>query len=189
MFQDPHLQYGLPPMGQPGMKRSAEGAGLDMMEPPSSDEDSSEQKPQIHSPHHDQYEDHEGWEKKIIFWDPPEANTVNKYSGRTPPVLAGVSPMDLPPPTTGRRQKDGWASFIFFPVLSSNDNNPLLQGEDQNGVHRQQVETVHHLLQEKDWHYEEGEWECYSVGKKTMSAVLFLAATKMKQGTKISVSN
>ena len=60
LFQDPHLQYGLPPMGQPGMKRSAEGAGLDMMEPPSSDEDSSEQKPQIHSPHHDQYEDHEG---------------------------------------------------------------------------------------------------------------------------------
>jgi len=58
--EDPHLQYGLPPMGQPGMKRSAEGAGLDMMEPPSSDEDSSEQKPQIHSPHHDQYEDHEG---------------------------------------------------------------------------------------------------------------------------------
>ena len=52
-------------MGQPGMKRSAEGAGLDMMEPPSSDEDSSEQKPQIHSPHHDQYEDHEGWDKDI----------------------------------------------------------------------------------------------------------------------------
>ena len=36
------------------------GAGLDMMEPPSSDEDSTEQKPLIHSPHHDQYEDHDG---------------------------------------------------------------------------------------------------------------------------------
>ena len=104
--QDPHLQYGLPPMGHAGMKRSAEGeeekrslsrsrrsrrrtrcrrrsrsrsfrrglwreendadplpspgAGLDMMEPPSSDEDSTEQKPLIHSPHHDQYEDHDG---------------------------------------------------------------------------------------------------------------------------------
>ena len=38
----------------------------------------------------------------------------------------------------------------------SNDNNPLLQGEDQDGVHRQQAEAVHHLLQEEDRHYEEG---------------------------------
>ena len=48
-LQDPHLQYGLPPMSQAGMKRNAEGAGLDMMEPPeSSDEDSTDQKPLIH---------------------------------------------------------------------------------------------------------------------------------------------
>merc|ERR1719431_637800 len=47
--EDPHLQYGLPPMSQAGMKRNAEGAGLDMMEPPeSSDEDSTDQKPLIH---------------------------------------------------------------------------------------------------------------------------------------------
>ena len=54
----------------------------------------------------------------------------------------------------------------------SNDNNPLLQGEDQDGVHRQQAEAVHHLLQEEDWDYEEG---------------LFLCS--MSVGTKISVSN
>ena len=48
-LQDPHLQYGLPPMSQAGMKRNAEGAGLDMMEAPeSSDEDSTDQKPLIH---------------------------------------------------------------------------------------------------------------------------------------------
>ena len=70
-WQDPHLQYSLPPMSQPGMKRNAEGmktlikltlpklfprlykhfvsgAGLDMMDAPeSSDEDSTDQKPLI----------------------------------------------------------------------------------------------------------------------------------------------
>lgn len=56
-MQDPHLGYGLPPMNHPGMKRSADGAGLDMMEPPSSDED-QDQKPQIHPAHdtHDEYQ-------------------------------------------------------------------------------------------------------------------------------------
>lgn len=56
--EDPHLQYSLPPMGQPGMKRNAEGAGLDMMDAPeSSDEDSTDQKPLIpgHLGEHDDY--------------------------------------------------------------------------------------------------------------------------------------
>ena len=44
-------------------------------------------------------------------------------------------------------------------MLWSNANNPRSQGEDQNGVHRQQAEAVHHLFQEEDWHYEEGQWE------------------------------
>ena len=106
-LQDPHLQYGLPPMGQgPGMKRSAEGAGLDMMEQPSSDEDSSEQKPQIHSPHHDQYEDHDGWARNLrelsSNWNYPN------FPGRTHLVLGEANPMAPPPPTTARRRKDGW---------------------------------------------------------------------------------
>ena len=95
-------------MGQPGMKRSAEGAGLDMMEPPSSDEDSSEQKPQIHSPHHDQYEDHEGWDKDISKIGLKLVRKDFQFClGRTPLALEGVSPTDLPPPTMGRRQKAG----------------------------------------------------------------------------------
>ena len=36
------------------------------------------------------------------------------FLGRTPLVLGGVSPMDLPPPTTARRQKDGWGRICFF---------------------------------------------------------------------------
>ena len=81
LCQDPHLQYSLPPMSQPGMKRNAEGietsnytlktqiiflrykdfvsgAGLDMMDAPeSSDEDSTDQKPLIpgHLGEHDDY--------------------------------------------------------------------------------------------------------------------------------------
>ena len=120
LFQDPHLQYGLPPMGQPGMKRSAEGAGLDMMEPPSSDEDSSEQKPQIHSPHHDQYEDHEGWEQYFLKLVSQRLSTFF----RSYPPGAGRGKSNGPPtPHNGKKTK-GRVRKTKMCVSTSIDNNP-----------------------------------------------------------------
>ena len=84
-MQDPHLQYGLPPMSQAGMKRNAEGAGLDMMdrmEPPeSSDEDSTDQKPLIHGHlgDHDDYPPGAGRGKSN---GPPTPAAGKKTKGR-----------------------------------------------------------------------------------------------------------
>ena len=35
------------------------------------------------------------------------------------------------------------------------------KSQDQDGVHRQQAEAVYHILQEEDWHYEEGKAESW----------------------------
>ena len=111
-FQDPHLQYGLPPMvgQQAGMKRSADGAGLDMMEQPSSDEDSSEQKPQIHSPHHDQYEDHEGWAREKTREIDLKPTNFRSY-----PPGAGRGKSNGPPtPHNGKKTKGRVRNHHFF---------------------------------------------------------------------------
>ena len=69
-------------MSQAGMKRNAEGAGLDMMEPPeSSDEDSTDQKPLIHGHLGDQddYPPGAGRGKQI---GPPTPTAGKKTKGR-----------------------------------------------------------------------------------------------------------
>ena len=102
------------------MKRSAEGAGLDMMEPPSSDEDSSEQKPQIHSPHHDQYEDHEGWEQYFLKLVSQRLSTFF----RSYPPGAGRGKSNGPPtPHNGKKTK-GRVRKTKMCVSTSIDNNP-----------------------------------------------------------------
>ena len=97
---------------------------------------------------------------------------------RSYPPGAGRGKSNGPPtPHNGKKTKGRVRKKLFFGlqltqrdtldicqllcqnVLWSNANNPRSQGEDQNGVHRQQAEAVHHLFQEEDWHYEEGQWE------------------------------
>ena len=89
----------------PGMKRSAEGAGLDMMEPPSSDEDSSEQKPQIHSPHHDQYEDHEGWEQNTFEIHLEQSKECQQCFRSYPPGAGRGKSNGPPTPHNGKKTK------------------------------------------------------------------------------------